>query len=141
MELLLAVLKWLVWFTVILFLTAFAVREAIYWVFRVKMPFRDACILAAIMEGISTALQYGLHYAVAAATQSSTEALHLAGQVMWPAAAIIHITILSFRLDTGFLRAGVVYLGTISILIAVGFGLVVLFLAGSWGWNLIGPGR
>jgi hypothetical protein len=134
-------LKWIASLCVILLLTAFAVREAIYWVFRVKMPFRDACILAFIMDAVSTVLHYGLHYAVEATTQSSDEALHLVSIIMWPAAALIHITILSFRLDTGFLRACVVYLGIVAIMIAIGFGLFLLFLAGSWVWLMLMPGR
>ncbi len=138
------VIPWLKWagsLVVILLLTAFAVREAIYWVFRVKMPFRDACKLAFIMEAVTTAVTYGLWYAVAATTPSPHEAWHPVSLIMWPAGAIIHITILSFRLDTGFLKACLVYLGMVAVMIATGFGLLLLYLAGAWIWHMSMPGR
>jgi hypothetical protein len=141
MESLIPWLKWIAYFAVILLLTAFAVRESVYWVFRVRMPFRDACILAFIMDAVTTALHFGLHYAVAATTQSSTEALGLVNLVMWPATALIHVTILSFRLDTSFLKACLVYLGMVAIIIATVFGLFMLYFAGTWVWAMLSRGR
>lgn len=116
--------------------TALALRKAISVVLRVNMPFMAVLLLAVLMEGVSIALHYGVGHVVAEATRDS-DAILLATFAIWTGAAVVHITILAFRLDTTVANAIKVYLLMLAIVVVVAFALATVVFLLAWLWMAV----